>query len=60
MKKLTACVIAALLATAFSAAVAAPAHSRKHFASHSHKTRTTKPVAKPMTRVPVPADAFRA
>lgn len=60
MKKLTACVIAALLASAFSAAFAAPAHSRKHFVAHPHKTRPTKPVVKPITRLPVPPDAFRA
>lgn len=60
MKKLTACVIAALLATAFSAAVASPTHSRKHFVPHRHKTRPTKPVVKPMTRLPVPPNAFRA
>lgn len=60
MKKLTACVIAALLATAFSAAVASPTYSRKHFARHLHKRRPTKPAVKPMTRLPVPPNAFRA
>ncbi len=61
MRKLAVFAIATLLATAFSAAGAAEKnHHRRHVRVNVHKSHPVKPAEKPVTRLPVPPDTFRA
>jgi hypothetical protein len=61
MRKLTVLLIAALLMTAYTdgADASARAH-RKHSAFNLQKRTPTQPVQNPVTRLPLPADTFRA
>ena len=61
MKKLTVLALASLLLAAFSAN-ATETSQRKHTLSGSNlkKVRVIQPVEKPVTRLPIPADTFRA
>jgi hypothetical protein len=61
MKKLTALALASLLLAAFSANANETGH-RKHALSGSNvkNVRVIQPVEKPVTRLPIPADTFRA
>jgi hypothetical protein len=60
MKKLTVLALASLLLAAFSAN--AETSQRKHTLSGSNvkKVRVIQPVDKPVTRLPIPPDTFRA
>lgn len=61
MKPLTVLVIATLLATAVSTSDASAKTHRKHSVAGMHKSKATQPSEKPVTtRLPVPADMFRA
>ena len=61
MKKLTALALASLLLAAFSANATETGH-RKHTLSGSNvkNVRVIQPVEKPVIRLPIPADTFRA
>jgi hypothetical protein len=61
MKKFIVLALASLLLAAFSANTT-EASQRKHTRSASsvNKIRVTQPPDKPVTRLPIPADTFRA
>jgi hypothetical protein len=60
MKKLTVLALTSLLVAAFSAN-AAETGQRKHTLSGVRKVRVIQPqVEKPVTRLPIPPDTFRA
>jgi hypothetical protein len=60
MKKLTVLALTSLLVAAFSAN-AAETGGRKHTLSGVRKVRVIQPqVEKPVTRLPIPPDTFRA
>jgi hypothetical protein len=57
MKRLAILVIATTLATAYAGAGASEKTHRKHAVN---PPKQTQPVEKPVTRLPVPVDTFRA
>jgi hypothetical protein len=59
MGKLAILVVATMLATAYAGADASEKAHRKH-AANPPKANTDRPVENPATRLPVPADMFRA
>jgi hypothetical protein len=59
MRKRAILVVAAMLATAYAGAEASEKAHRKH-AANPPKARPEQPVENPVTRLPVPADTFRA
>jgi hypothetical protein len=58
MKKLTVLALASLLLAVFSAN--AETGQRKHTLNGVKKVRLIQPVEKPVTRLPIPVDTFRA
>jgi len=59
MRKLAVLVIATVVATAYAGADASEKAHRRHAATPSKASRV-QPVENPVTRLPVPADTFRA
>jgi hypothetical protein len=59
MRKLAILMVATMLATAYAGADASERAHRKH-AANRPKGNTDQPVENPGTRLPVPADTFRA
>jgi hypothetical protein len=59
MRKFAILVISTVVATAYAGADASEKHHRKH-AANPPKASPVQPVENPGTRLPVPADTFRA
>ena len=59
MRKLAILVVASVLATAYAGADASEKPRHKH-AANPPKASPAQPVQNPTTRLPVPADTFRA
>jgi hypothetical protein len=60
MQKITVLLIASLLATALATPGASARAHRRHPPAHPQKTQSTEPAKKPITRLPVSPDTFRA
>jgi hypothetical protein len=60
MRNLAILVVATMLATAYSGADASEKAHRKHAANPPKANSEQRPVENPVTRLPVPADTFRA